>query len=266
MRNKFTTITSDGINWYCEQEGSGPDIVLIPDGFGECQMYDKPMSLIAAKGFRVTTFDMPGMSRSENAPPETYQDVTAQKLARYIITLMDNLEIDKPTFWGCSSGASTVLALVVDYPDRVRSGILHEAPTYKTDNLLKLVDADEEFILSNLVAPVRENISGDPEAWDALGDEVHARIQKNCIRWARGYPVTIPDSTPVGNLEALRQRPLDWTVGASTFTGAFLDNIVTATKIGASCNIGTLPGLHFPYVSHPQVFADYVVGATRKFL
>lgn len=153
-----------------------------------------------------------------------------------------------------------------DYPDRVRNALAHEAPTYKMDNLLKLVNADEEFILKNLVAPVRENLSGDPEAWDALGDKVHARIRKNCIRWAREYPVTIPDLTPVANLEALRQRPLDWTVGASTLTGAFLDSIVTATKIGASCNISTLPGLHFPYVSHPQVFADYVVETSRKYL
>ena len=50
-------------------------LVLIPDGFGECQMFDKPMSVIAKSGFTVTTFDMPGMSRFSKAPPETYQEV-----------------------------------------------------------------------------------------------------------------------------------------------------------------------------------------------
>ena len=75
MRTTSTTTTKDGITWYYEQEGSGPHLVLIPDGFGECQMFDKPMSVIAKSGFTVTTFDMPGMSRFSKAPPETYQEV-----------------------------------------------------------------------------------------------------------------------------------------------------------------------------------------------
>ena len=54
-RTRSTVLTKDGIKWYYEQEGSGPDIVLIPDGFGECQMFDKPMSIIAGSGFTVTT-------------------------------------------------------------------------------------------------------------------------------------------------------------------------------------------------------------------
>src|SRR5690348_8946619 len=111
MRTRSTITTKDGITWYYEQEGTGPHVVLIPDGLGECQMFDKPMSLIADHGFTVTTFDMPGMSRSCNAPPETYQDVTAQMLADYVIGLLDELRIDVATFWGSSSGGSTVLAL-----------------------------------------------------------------------------------------------------------------------------------------------------------
>lgn len=263
MRTTSKTTTKDGITWYYEQEGSGPHLILIPDGFGECQMFDKPMSVIAENGFTVTTFDMPGMSRSSNAPPETYQDITAQKLAGYVIGLLDELHIDKATFWGCSSGGSTVLALATDYPERVRNGLVHEVPTYGMENLLSLVKEDDETISKILAERVPVANVGNKVAWDELGKTVHARLWKNYHRWARGYPHTIPQSAPV-DIDSLVKRPLDWTVGGSTPTAMFLDNIITATKAGISVRI--LPGLHFPYVTDPEAFANHVVETTRKYL
>lgn len=263
MRTKSTITTKNGITWYYEQEGSGPHVVLIPDGLGECQMFDKPMCLIAENGFTVTTFDMPGMSRSSKAPPETYQDVTAQKLADNIISILDALRIDVATFWGCSSGGSTVLALVSGYPERVRNAMPHEVPTYDMPELSALVALDDETISRTMAERVPEASCGDLAAWQGLGDEALARMWKNYPRWARGYPLTIPQSSPVGK-EDLAKRPLDWTVGASTPTAVFFDNIVTATKAGVS--IAVIPGRHFPYVSDPEAFAKHVVSTTRKYL
>ncbi|KAI1267499.1 zearalenone hydrolase [Xylariaceae sp. FL1019] len=263
MRIRSTLTTKNGINWYYEQEGSGPHVVLIPDGFGECQFLDKPMSLIAAEGFTVTTFDMPGMSRSWDAPAETYQEVTAQKLASYVISILNELHIDVATFWGSSSGGATVLALASDYPDRVRNGLPHEVPTYNINNLSELTDLTDEAISATLAGSIAPSAVGNSEAWAALGEEVHARLWKNYARWARGYPGTIPASSPVGR-DDITKRPLDWTIGASTATGRFIDNIVTAAKAGIS--IQTLPGMHFPYVSDPESMAKYVVETTRKYL
>ena len=263
MRTKSTVSTKDGIHWYYEQEGSGPNVVLVPDGLGECQMFDKPMSLIADSGFTVTTFDMPGMSRSSKAPTETYQDITAQKLASYVIGICDELTIDVATFWGCSSGGCTVLALATGYPERVRNALPHEVPTYDMEDLSVLADADDETISKTMAENLPAGSVGNEAAWHGLGEEAHARLWKNYPRWARGYPRTLPQSSPVSRDDLLK-RPLDWTVGASTPTARFLDNIVTATKAGIP--FGVLPGMHFPYVSHPEVFAKYVVEKTRKYL
>ncbi|KAI1131610.1 zearalenone hydrolase [Nemania abortiva] len=263
MRTKGTTTTHEGITWYYEQEGSGPDIVLIPDGLGECHMFDKAIALIAAEGFKVTTFDMPGMSRSSSAPPETYEDVTAQKLASYVISIVDKFGIDTATFWGCSSGGSTILALVAGYPSRVRNALAHEVPTYHIDDLSELHKLEDEAISKALSTTLPAGSCGDLEAWASLGADAHARLWKNYPRWARGYPLTIPPSAPT-NVEDLLKRPLCWTVGASTPTSRFFDNIVTATKAGI--DIGYIPGMHFPYVSHPEAFAKHVVDAARKHL
>ncbi|KAL6250986.1 hypothetical protein RBB50_001194 [Rhinocladiella similis] len=270
VRTRSTiTTASDGIRikWYYEQEGTGPDMILIPDGLGECHMYDVPMTLIAAEGFRVTTFDMPGMSRSSDAPLETYTDVTAQKLARYVVALLDALDIKAPaSFFGCSSGASTVLALLLDYPDRVRSVMPHECPTTRMDFLARLPSQDDATIVASMQAITR-SMAGEGETaenWEALGEDAHARLAKNYLRWARGYPLTIPQSSPVGDVEKFRGKPIDWTVGRVTPMEVFFDNVVTATKAGL--DISMLPGSHFPYVSHPKVFANHVVERTRKYL
>ena len=261
-RIRSNTVTPNGITWYYEQQGQGPDIVLIPDGLGDCQMMDKPMSLIAAEGFRVTTFDMPGLSRSSSAPPETYQEITAQKLASYVVSIMDKLNIHYASVWGCSSGASTVLALCADFPRRVRNGMPHEVPTYVFDMHKSFPSQGSDLVSKEMVANARA-FSGNEAAWDALGEEAHARIYQNLPRWASGYPFTLPPSSPTGP-EDLHTRPLDWTVGATSPMFAFIDNVVTATNAGLT--ITTLAGSHFPYVSHPEVFAKHVVETSRKYL
>ncbi|KAK5045548.1 hypothetical protein LTR84_009166 [Exophiala bonariae] len=262
MRIRSHITSEDGTVWYYEQEGSGPNIVLIPDGLGECELFDKPMSIIAAQGYTVTTFDMPGMSRSSNAPSSTYQDVTAQKLAKSVIGVLDKLNINFASFWGCSSAASTVLVLCIDFPDRVRNVLAHEAPMI-THDFLKDLPATDPGTISSSMAAITRSMSSNETAWDNLGSEVHNRLKENYVRWAHGYPLSIPQSCPT-DVDVLRGKPIDWTVGASTQNQMFFDNIVIATKAGVP--ISTLPGQHFPYVSHPDIFANHVVQTTRKYL
>ena len=263
MRTRSTIKTSNGINWYYEQEGSGPHVVLIPDGMGECQMFDKPMSIIARAGFTVTTFDTPGMSRSADAPPETYQEVTAHKLASYVISLCDALDIQEASFWGSSSGGATVLGLVAGWPGRVRNALAHEVPTILHDELAQGVELDDETIARETAnIPIKMRMI-EPEPWFGLGEEVHERMRNNYVRWMRGYPPHLPPSVSTKK-EDLLKSPLDWTVGAMTPTGAFADNIITATKTGI--NFKLLAGGHFPYVCHPEEFSQYVIDTCTKYL
>jgi pimeloyl-ACP methyl ester carboxylesterase len=262
MRTTGNIITENGIHWYYEQEGNGPHIVLVPDGLGDCKMFDKPMSMIATRGFTVTSFDMPGMSRSADAPPETYEDVTPQKLASYVISICHALKIDKPTFWGCSSGGSTMLALVADYPDRVRNAIAHEVPTYEMPPLLALVNLPDDEIRQAMVHALPMSI-GNMEEWNALGEEFHSRIWQNYPRWARGYIRTLGSSFPVNKAD-LKGKPLDWSIGGDTPSAAFIDNAITATKLDIPFRC--IPGRHFPYVTDLEPFVAYVVETTQKYL
>lgn len=68
-----------GIEWYIEQQGSGPPYILIPSGEGDCESFAK-IAAILAQDFSVTTFDMPGLSRSI-APASAVENVTGPLLA-----------------------------------------------------------------------------------------------------------------------------------------------------------------------------------------
>ena len=263
MRTKASVRTKDGINWYYEQEGSGPHIILIPDGTGDCQEFDKSISTIASKGFTVTTFDNPGMSRSGDSPPETYQKVTAPMLAAQVIDLMDELHIDVATFWGSSSAGAVVLALASLYPARTRNGLPHEIPTGERKMFAVLAEKDDEFVSKTISSSFGKMFPTDLEVWEAMGEEFHARVWKNYARWVKGYGVTLTPSITMSD-EDLAKRPLDWSVGGASATHMFIDNVITATKAGITVRV--LPGAHFPYIFDPDAFSDYIVERTRAYL
>ncbi len=73
------------IDWYCELRGSGPSVVLIPSGEGDCASFAGVADALA-NDFTVLTFDMPGFSRS--GPPPDFGRVTADMLADQVAALV----------------------------------------------------------------------------------------------------------------------------------------------------------------------------------
>jgi hypothetical protein len=96
----------------------------------------------------------------------------------------------------------------------------------------------------------------DKAAWEALGPEYHARLEKNYVTWIRKYV----DSKPFQewNKEEVMSKPVSWTVGGQSTMGAWFDNVVMACESGIK--IGLLPCRHFPQVSIPEKLAEYIRG------
>src|SRR5262245_52395142 len=110
MANTFKHTAGD-IEWYCELRGSGPTVVLIPSGEGDCGSFDSVADALADE-FTVLTFDTPGFSRS-SAPPDS---IRVSRLADQIAALITALNLAPATFYGCSSGGIAALSLAADYP------------------------------------------------------------------------------------------------------------------------------------------------------
>ncbi|TPG16764.1 alpha/beta hydrolase [Sphingomonas koreensis] len=111
------------ILWHVEQRGSGPDIVLVPSGEGDCSSFEMVAQALVAD-YRVTTFDTPGFSRSITSGDV---EISIPALAGQITRLIRALGIERATFYGCSSAGVAALELAADHAPLVHRAVVHEA-------------------------------------------------------------------------------------------------------------------------------------------
>lgn len=249
----------DDIEWYCERRGSGPDVVLIPSGEGDCGSFGN-IAAALADSFTVTTFDMPGMSRTI-APEEALEDINASKLAAQVTGLLDKLSINKATFWGCSSGGLISLALAAEYPNRVRNIIIHEVPLGTPGILAHFKTMDDAALIADCRHVYAKIMCEDEDKWNALGPAYHKRLEKNFVTWARNYVGKLERSF---SKEELTRRPVCWTIGSLTPAGNFFQNVVDGYAAGIT--VGLLPSKHFPQVTVPDVLTEHIKSITEKHL
>jgi pimeloyl-ACP methyl ester carboxylesterase len=257
MVTSFNIETEDGISWYCEKRGRGPNLILIPSGEGDCTSFAK-VATDLSDSFTVTTFDMPGMSRS-TCPPAALEDITPFKLADQVVGLMDKLNIGSATIYGGSSGGCAGLALLANHPQRVTSVMVHETPLSRSPELEALCALPDDEIVSICRNVFSNMFNEDTAVWEALGPEFHSRLEKNYVTWIRNYVAWPPLRV---EKEELTRKPLFWTVGSLTPAGNFFDNVVTATNAGVE--ISLLPCKHFPQVSIPEKFVEHVKSCVGK--
>ncbi|PMD41584.1 alpha/beta-hydrolase [Hyaloscypha variabilis F] len=252
--------TGDGISWHVEQSGSGPHLMLIPSGEGDCSSHDKVVAFLSTT-FTITTFDLPGFSRSI-APPSAMENVTPLVIAKQIIPLMDRLEIPSASIYGSSSGGLIGRALLVHYPQRVERLMIHEVPLSIPPGfeiITQLVETDVRQVIAICQNIFSNVMNENQEAWEALGPEYHKRLEKNYVTWIRKYVESLPFTE--WNKDEIMSKPVFWTVGALSTMGPWFDNVVTACEAGIT--IGMLPCRHFPQVSIPEKMAEYIRGCCQ---
>jgi hypothetical protein len=106
----------------------------------------------------------------------------------------------------------------------------------------------------------RNQMNENAEAWDALGEAFHKRLERNYMTWVRRY-VHQDRYLRTFAPEELRRRPVTWTIGGLTPAEEFFDNVVTAHAAGIP--LGLLRCRHFPQVSIPDVLAAHIGNVAR---
>lgn len=243
-----------GIDWYCEEAGAGPPIVLIPSGEGDCSSFERTKTILSDR-FHVLTFDMPGFSRTSD--PLDWNAYSVTQGANEIAELLRSLALGPATIYGCSSGGQFALALAADHPDFVSNIVIHEVALSTSPIIGRLTSLDDGAVMAACRDMFRNMMNEDAAAWDALGAEFHQRLDRNYVTWVRRYfaPGFLRSFTP----DEMRCKPVSWTIGGLTPAVAFFDNVLAARA--ADLEIGLLMCRHFPQVSIPDALAQHVAKA-----
>jgi len=106
----------------------------------------------------------------------------------------------------------------------------------------------------------RNQFNENAEAWDALGEGFHKRLERNYVTWVGRY-VAASGAFRRFTSEELRRRPVTWTIGGLTPVISFFDNVVTAHAAGIQ--VGLLMCRHFPQVSIPDALAAHIGKVAR---
>lgn len=119
----YATNPDDGVRIYYEVEGDGPPLVLHHGGGSNLDRW-REFGYVAQLGqhFRLILFDARGHGRSDQP-----HDVEAYRFERWVsdvVTLLDDLGIDKAHFYGSSLGALVGFRILKYQPERFRSLVL----------------------------------------------------------------------------------------------------------------------------------------------
>jgi pimeloyl-ACP methyl ester carboxylesterase len=133
---------ADGAELYFERRGSGPALLLIVGGGGDCGYFGRLGDALADE-YTVLAYDRRGNSRSRlSSPPRPL--VMAEQSADALAVLRAN-GFDSGLVFGNSGGASVALDLAAHHPGAVEAVVCHEppVPTVLTDGADYLSVFDE---------------------------------------------------------------------------------------------------------------------------
>jgi pimeloyl-ACP methyl ester carboxylesterase len=210
--------------------------------------------------FPAATFDgaLPGFSRSTD-PPD-FAHYSMDQAAGEVAALVRSLELGPATSYGCSSGGQVALRLAAAHSDLVWRAVVHEVPLSVRPELSAMTKLSDDEIVRVSKDLFQNQMNENMEAWLALGEAYHQRLERNYVTWVRRY-VGADQLFRAFSSEELPRRPVTWTIGGLTPAAVCFENIVIAHNAGLQ--VGLLMCKHFPQVTIPDLLADHIGKAAR---
>lgn len=259
----MTTIEVPDGRLFYEVRGDGP--LLVITGSPMTAAAFGPLAEALSNDFTVVTHDPRGISGS--ALDDARAPSQPELRARDLITLLDHLHADTVDVFGSSGGAVTGLALVADYPGRVRTLIAHEPP------LLELLPDAERWreTMAGITATFHEHGAG--AAWgrfmqaagfvqsgDAPAGPQHEPSEQDDRDNARFFDYDLGTTTGfLPDIAALVGGPTRVVVGVGADSGhlnTFQTSHALATLLAETPV--TFPGDHAGFMGDPVGFAAVV--------
>lgn len=109
----------NGVRLFYDQQGTGPDLVLI-GGLTANHLVWKTILPMLIENFRVTSFDNRGAGQSD-VPSSLF---SIADMAQDVVGLLDHLRISQAHVYGHSMGGAILQQLLIDFPERINKAII----------------------------------------------------------------------------------------------------------------------------------------------
>jgi pimeloyl-ACP methyl ester carboxylesterase len=260
-------LSVNGTELYCELRGSGPPLLLIMGASGYGNVFDRFAGLLA-RDFTVVTYDRRGNGRS--ACPADWNATSPQEQADDAAALLEELSLVPAAIFGTSSGGVFALASVIRHPRAVRAAVLHEPALFPLFDDPSNVRATVGGLFQ---AGMRAGgprtaferflrfVAGDGN-WDGLDAEVREGMLASASTYLnveRGaFDSYLPDEQTLASITApVMVLTSD---GSHPFFAQAADRLADVLGV----EVTRTPGTHFPYLDHPEEFAEAVGAFLRN--
>ncbi len=115
----------EGIELHYRDEGRGPAVLLLPGSFGTLRQYDEVVARLKDR-YRLVRIDIPGTGLSGPIPDEAV--ARGLRVEDLLDGLLDQLQIDRLSIYGISSGGIEAYRFAATRPGRVRALMLSNTP------------------------------------------------------------------------------------------------------------------------------------------
>lgn len=267
--HRTRTLPVPGATVHYEMIGSGPILLLIPGGPEDAAKFAGVRGRLAER-YTVVSYDPRGMSRS--TLDGAAGDITVETFADDAHRLLAEVGLEPAYVFGESGGAVVGLDLLARYPAQVRHLIAHEPPCVRLlddpEPRLDALRAVPEILRRDGIGPAMAAflttagfVPEGPEPVDGAAPPPH--MQRNVALWL-GHTLlpTVDRYTP--DTARLRSAPVTVSVGADS-EGQLTHRTTTALATRLGVCPAVLPGDHFGVDTHPEAFADGIVGILASY-
>ncbi|UIR56758.1 alpha/beta hydrolase [Sphingobacterium sp. SRCM116780] len=168
----------NGLNMYYEIYGKGKPLVLIHGGGSTIQTSFEKVIPLFAKNRKVIAVELQAHGRTN----DRNTDSSFEQDADDIVTLLENLKIDKADFFGFSNGATTTLQIAIRHPQIVNKIILGSVLAKRSGVPEQFWGFMEQATLENMPSQLKEaytEVSTNPNGLQVM----HNRDAKRMVNF-----------------------------------------------------------------------------------
>ncbi len=251
---------------YYQQQGNGPDVLLVNGGIFDLRMWDTTVAWLAGIA-RVTTWDCrdTGLSSPSNEPFSELDDIAA---------VLDAAGVSRATLVGASNGGRQALAFAHRHPDRVAKvcvvgASLGEFPDPTTEETVARQKMRDHFArLESLLRTEDTHVAAAADV-DAWFPAVNPSDRRRLIGWQvandrimlmehyHGVELDPPVKTRFAEIAT----PIAILVGGRDFEGTQLWANRLANQAPQASLLVAPEADHFPMFSAPDRFEQFLRGA-----